>query len=123
MPRINRTAADAIRKHCMAKPGATLDHPWGEDVFKVGGKAFVFTRLGAEPLGVTVKADPARVLMLREVYPGAITSPGYLDRSRWNAVAVDGRIPLDEVLGFIDESYQDVLKGLPKRVRDQLTIQ
>jgi predicted DNA-binding protein (MmcQ/YjbR family) len=112
-------SAVAIRRHCMAKPGVALDHPWGEDVFKVGGKAFVFTRLDNQPLRVTVKCDPARVPMLRAVYPGAITPPGYLDKSRWNAVAVD-EVPLDEVLGFIDESYAEVVKGLPKRLRVEL---
>ena len=50
---------------------------------------------------------------------GRFTAPGYLDKSRWNSVAVD-EVPFDEVLAFIDESYEEVLKGLTKRVREQL---
>jgi hypothetical protein len=29
----------ALWNHCSAKPDAVEDHPWGETVFKIGGKA------------------------------------------------------------------------------------
>jgi predicted DNA-binding protein (MmcQ/YjbR family) len=59
------------------------------------------------------------VPMLRAAYPGPITPPGYLDKSRWNTVAVD-EVPFDEALGFTDESYAEVVRGLPKRLRTEL---
>jgi hypothetical protein len=31
-----------LLKYALARPGATLAHPWGENVAKVGGKVFVF---------------------------------------------------------------------------------
>ncbi len=54
---MSRSAAyfDAIQAHCLTKPGAVLDHPWGEFAFKVGGKMFVVTGDGS-PLRLTVKA-------------------------------------------------------------------
>jgi hypothetical protein len=32
----------ALFEHASAKPDAVLDHPWGDTVFKVRGKIFVF---------------------------------------------------------------------------------
>ena len=32
----------ALKKYAAAKPGAWEDHPWGETVYKVAKKVFVF---------------------------------------------------------------------------------
>src|SRR4051812_41863397 len=45
-----RIAAAAARY-----PGASLDHPWGEEVYKVGGKVFIFLGADADNLGLSVK--------------------------------------------------------------------
>ena len=37
-----RDAFKALRKVAKAYPGAWEDHPWGETVYKVGKKVFVF---------------------------------------------------------------------------------
>ena len=36
-------------------PEAKLDHPWGEDVFKVGRKVFVFFGVPGDDFGLSVK--------------------------------------------------------------------
>jgi predicted DNA-binding protein (MmcQ/YjbR family) len=41
----------------------------------------------------------------------------------WNTIEVDGSIPGDEMLEMIDHSYDQVVKGLPKRDRDALRAQ
>lgn len=119
--RLAEALRDAIRDRCASLPGTTLDHPWGpeEEVFKVGGKAFAFLSAGDPPLKVALKCDPNRVPGLRAIHPG-ITVPRYLDKNHWNSVALDERIPRDEVLELVDHSYDMVVARLPRRLRDGL---
>ncbi|MEM6286132.1 MAG: MmcQ/YjbR family DNA-binding protein [Bacteroidota bacterium] len=48
---------DTLRDHCLAKPGATEDLPFGPDVlvFKVAGKMFAMTNLERMPLAVGMR--------------------------------------------------------------------
>ena len=49
-----------VYDYCKAKPMAVEDHPWGETVFKLGGKVFAF--LGHHDRGgVTVKVTPDQI--------------------------------------------------------------
>ncbi len=96
------------------KPGAVEDHPWGETVFKVGGKIFIF--LGCPPgRSVTVKArteDLDGLLQLSNVQPAA-----YIGRYGWVRVAVDDDASLGLALDLLDQSYEQVRSKLPKRAR------
>jgi predicted DNA-binding protein (MmcQ/YjbR family) len=57
--------------------------------------------------------------MLRETYP-AVT-PGYhLNKQHWNTVVVDGSVPESELREWIEHSYDLVVKGLPKKDRQEL---
>jgi predicted DNA-binding protein (MmcQ/YjbR family) len=101
---VSRSAAyfDAIRAHCLAKPGAVLDHPWGEFAFKVGGKMFVVTGDGS-PLRLTVKArleDQAALC----THP-AIEPASYVGRFGWVTVTVRNKETLRLALDLVDASY------------------
>ena len=48
-------ALKALMKHAAAKPGAWEDHPWGETVYKIGKKVFVFLGKGEESYGMSCK--------------------------------------------------------------------
>ena len=37
-----KSAKARLLEYALAKPDATLEHPWGENVAKVRGKVFVF---------------------------------------------------------------------------------
>ena len=51
---------DELREWCAGFPGAEETFPFNPEtsVFKVGGKMFALSALGAETLKVSVKCDP-----------------------------------------------------------------
>lgn len=107
--------------HCLAKPGATDGYPFGPGalVMKVGGKMFALIGDDADPLTISLKCEPALAVALREAYP-AVEAGYHLNKRHWNTVTVDGTLPDDEVLGWVDDSYDLVVDGLPRRVRQAL---
>ncbi|MEU1971105.1 MmcQ/YjbR family DNA-binding protein [Microbacterium sp. NPDC019599] len=113
---------DDIHAYCAAKPGAWIDEPWeGDIVFKVGpgdrGKIFVFYGDGSS---IGVKAaktrDEADEWLIR--YPDDARVSAYIGRSGWNTLRTGGGIPDDELCEAIDTSYELVLAGLPRKLRD-----
>lgn len=110
-----------IRAHCLAKPGAWADNPWGHEhpVIKVGpggaGKIFAFLAAGSVGVKGGVTREVADEWLHR--YPGDATVMAYIGRSGWNDLAFDGAIPDDELLEAVDESYRMVVAKLPRRHR------
>ncbi|MDQ4059370.1 MAG: MmcQ/YjbR family DNA-binding protein [Actinomycetota bacterium] len=107
-----------LRAHCLAKAGVEESYPFGPGtlVMKVAGKVFVIIGEDDEPLTVSLKCEPEIAIVLRERYP-AVT-PGYhLNKRHWNTVALDGSVPEHEVVDWIDDSFDLVVEGLPRRVR------
>jgi predicted DNA-binding protein (MmcQ/YjbR family) len=114
--------AAALRRACLAMPGATETFPFGPEnsVFKVAGKVFAITRLGSEPpLRISLKCEPGLAEQLRAGHP-AIT-PGYhLNKRHWNTVVLDGSVPEPMVRDMIEDSYDLIVAKLPKRTRQAL---
>lgn len=108
---------DSIREYCLSKKGTVKeDMPFGDDVlvFRVDSKIFLLMRLMERPLTINLKCDPERAIELRERYTSVI--PGYhMNKKYWNTVILDGKVPNNEVLAMIDHSYDEVLKGTPKK--------
>jgi predicted DNA-binding protein (MmcQ/YjbR family) len=95
----------AIRDFAASLPDAWVDHPWGDTVYKVGKKIFIF-------LG-DVDDDGGRIgVKLREAHEEAmafewVTPSGYgLDRGGWVSCTIPRDAPLEMVLGWIEESYR-----------------
>ena len=113
---------EEIREDCLAKSGVTEGFPFGEGVlvFKVMGKMFLLTSLDSQPLRVNLKMNPEWVEEYRDKYPDI--QPGYhMNKKLWNSVYFDtGSIPQKELLWMINHSYEEVVKGLPKKVQLQL---
>jgi predicted DNA-binding protein (MmcQ/YjbR family) len=114
--------AAALRKACLAMPGATETFPFGPEnsVFKVAGKIFAISPLeSSPPLHVSLKCEPGLAEQLRAGHP-AIT-PGYhLDKRHWNTVVLDGSVPDAMVRDMIEDSYDLIVAKLPRRTREAL---
>jgi predicted DNA-binding protein (MmcQ/YjbR family) len=112
---------DQLRGYCLDKPGAVDEYPFGPDalVIKVLGKMFALIAEDAEPVRISLKCDPELAVVLRDNYD-AVT-PGYhLNKRHWNTVIDDGSVTDDELRDWIDDSYDLVVAGLPRKDRDTL---
>src|SRR5688500_7525605 len=106
-----------LRTFCLSKRAVIEDFPFGEEVavYKVEGKVFALLPV-APPTSISLKCDPTLAGILRETY-AAVTPGWHLNKKHWNTVKVDGSIPDGEILEMIDHSYEQVVKGLPKKVQ------
>jgi len=106
---------DELCQYFESKPAARRDMPFGPDalVYKVLNKMFALVAWQADPLRISLKADPIDAVILRKQY-SAIT-PGYhMNKKHWNTVTLDGSIPDEELIKMIDESYALVVQGMSR---------
>ena len=107
---------DALRAHCLGKPGAWPDEPWeGDTVAKVGDKIFAF--LGAEAVGVKCGRSRDEADEWLDRYPDDASVMAYIGRYGWNTLRLDGAIPDEELREAVDASYETVVAKLPKSRR------
>jgi predicted DNA-binding protein (MmcQ/YjbR family) len=110
-----------LRDHCLSLTGAEETFPFGPEtsVFKVGGKMFALSQLGAASLRVSLKCEPSLAEALREAHPAVL--PGYhLNKRHWNTVILDGSIADDAIRDMIEDSYDLVVSKLPRARRRAL---
>jgi len=112
-----------IREYCLSKPFVTESTPFDEVtlVFKVAGKMFALLPLDELDLSVNLKCDPEKAIALREHYP-SVKAGYHMNKNHWNTVFIDGTIEKTMILGWIDESYQLVLRSLPRKTRQSLGL-
>jgi predicted DNA-binding protein (MmcQ/YjbR family) len=106
---------EQLRRHCLAKPGATESFPFGDEVsvFKVGNRIFAISALDGSPLEVSLKCDPDLAAALRARHEAV--RPGYhLNKRHWNTVTLDGSLPPEEIEAMIDDSFDLVVAKLPR---------
>lgn len=113
---------EELREYCLAKSGVSECLPFDEVtlVFKVADKMFLLTSLDGD-FSINLKNTPEKVIELQEQHTAVI--PGYhMNKKYWITVLVDGTIPDRLIYGWIDESYLEVVKKLPKKKRDELQL-
>lgn len=101
--------------------GVVEEQPFGPDVdvLKVGGKIFAILSPESSPESISLKCEPGYALELRHEYPAVV--PGYhLNKRHWNTVHLDGSVPDEVLLQLVTHSYDRVVAGLPKTVRETL---
>jgi predicted DNA-binding protein (MmcQ/YjbR family) len=108
---------EEMLRHCLAKPAAWTDNPWGHEhpVMKVHDKIFAF--IGAGQVGVKGGATRELADEWLARYPEDVSVMRYIGRSGWNNLDFGGAIADDELLEAVDESYALVVGKLAKRHR------
>jgi len=113
-------------------PGATLTHPFGDDVnvYKVGiatanqdgggrhagGKLFALIGLWGEPGIITLKVEPEVGAAL--IAEHAAIEPGYhMNKRHWISVTLDGSVPDAMLRELVEDSYDLVVSTLTARQR------
>ncbi|WP_242202103.1 MmcQ/YjbR family DNA-binding protein [Aestuariivivens insulae] len=116
---------EQLRHYCLNKKAVTEAFPFDEDtlVFKVLGKMFVIAPLRQWEKGeasITLKCDPDYTIELREQYETVYAGP-YVSNKHWNTIAIyKGELQPQFILDLIDHSYNMVIKGMTKKLRDTL---
>ncbi len=112
---------EELRLYCLAKPGTTEGLPFGPDVLvlKVMGKMFALIPLEDDDIKINLKCDPEMAIALREKY-SSVKEGYHMNKKLWNTVTVDGSFATSELRSWIDNSYDLVVAGLPKKLREEL---
>jgi predicted DNA-binding protein (MmcQ/YjbR family) len=112
---------EALCQYLENKPGTRRDMPFGADalVFKVLDKMFALVAWQADPLRISLKADPVDAVILRKLYDAV--NPGYhLNKKHWITVTLDGSVPDDELRLMMDDSYELVVAGMTRTEKAKL---
>lgn len=113
--------ADEARNHILAMTGVTEQAPFGREVlvYKMGGKMFATLGMDDEMARMNLKCDPTRAVELREEHEGIL--PGYhMNKKHWNTLVLDGSLQGSLVVELIERSYEFVVAGLSRTVREEL---
>jgi predicted DNA-binding protein (MmcQ/YjbR family) len=113
---------DEIIHHCASLKAATDHFPFDNRtlVFKVQGKMFALMDI-ENPETINLKCDPEKAIELRERYDGI--QPGYhMNKKHWNSVYLNGSVDDNLIKELIVNSYDLVVKSLPKKLRYELEV-
>jgi len=112
---------DQLKNYCIVKKGVEECFPFDEEtlVFKVMGKMFLLVGIDSKPVEFNVKCDPELAIQIREKYD--CVQPGFhMSKTHWNTVVCDGSVPKKTLKEWIDHSYDEVVKGLTKKLKAEL---
>ncbi|MFK7833629.1 MAG: MmcQ/YjbR family DNA-binding protein [Winogradskyella sp.] len=114
-----------FRNYCLSKKKVTEHFPFDNDtlVFKVLGKMFALASLKKWEAGdgfINLKCDVDYAQQLRAEY-ASIKEGYHMHKQQWNSVYIHtGELSPKLITELIDHSYDMVVKGLPKKLRDSL---
>jgi predicted DNA-binding protein (MmcQ/YjbR family) len=113
------------RNACLTLPGTTVDQPFGPetDAYRIHGKIFALLMQVprvSEHVIVNLKAEPDEVALLVAAHD--IVRPGYhMNKRHWITVELSPAGDLHLVGELIEDSYDNVVAGLPARLRSSLS--
>ena len=121
---------DWLEKYLLAFPGAEHDYKieWQWDRYMIRGKLFaaICSPDGMKDASynghtlINLKCDPRMAEIYRAGYPEVL--PGfYCDKRNWNAVLLDGDLPDDLLKEMCRQSYELILRKLPKYMQKEIT--
>lgn len=114
---------ETLREYCLQKKEVTEDFPFDENVlaFRVAKKIFALTDINSKPLEVNLKCNPEKAIELREEF-SSITPGFHMNKKMWNTVICDGSLSDKLIFELVNHSYDEVIKGLPKKEQKRFLI-
>ena len=112
---------EELRDYCLSLKGTSDEFPFDDVtlVLKVQGKMFALIPLDNPERQISLKCDPERAISLREQYD-AIVPAWHFNKKHWNTVLIDPTISQKFLCELINHSYELVIAGLPKKLKDEL---
>ena len=110
-----------LRDYCLSLKGTTEHFPFDEFslVMKVQGKMFALLPLDNPETQIALKCDPERAIQLRDEF-SSITAAYHFNKKHWNSVRIDPSISAKFMQELIQHSYDLVVAGLPKKLKEEL---
>jgi predicted DNA-binding protein (MmcQ/YjbR family) len=112
---------EELRDYCLGLKGTTEEFPFDDVtlVLKVQGKMFALIPLDNPETQISLKCDPERAITLREEHE-AIVPAWHFNKKHWNTVKIEPSLPKPLLIELINHSYELVVAGLPKKLREEL---
>lgn len=111
---------ETYRDFCLSQPKATESFPFDDKtiVFKLMEK--IFTLASILPFeSLNVKCEPSKAVTLRACYASVV--PGYhMNKKHWNTLYINRELTDDQIFGWIKDSYDLILKNLPRKLQNEL---
>lgn len=124
---------EQLREYCISKKGVTEHFPFDNDtlVFKVMNKMFILIPLDRWENGhelCVIKLDPEKALEFRDSYEGILggfqqgrqPDAKYVNTKHWNTIENHKDVSPKILAELIDHSYNLVIKGLTKKLKEEL---
>jgi predicted DNA-binding protein (MmcQ/YjbR family) len=110
---------EELYEFCISLKGAAGNFPFDDVslVIKVEGKMFALIPLDEPELQITLKCDPGKSVELRENY-SCVESAYHFNKKYWHTIYLNREMKDEEVKGWIRHSVDEVMKKLPKHVRN-----
>ncbi len=116
----------AIEEYCMSQAGAYETRPFGKYpiCYRVMGKIFAQLNPEEKFFKLTLKCDPEKANLYRQLYPGIIVR-GYhcppVQQPYWNTIDLDLFNDIDLLFQMVDEAYDAVVDKFSKKAKMQLS--
>lgn len=115
-----------LKEICLSLAASSSDFPFDfeTEVFRVQGKIFALSGISASGVAgqvftVNLKCDPQLAVELRREFPDIV--PGFhMNKTHWNTIYVNRALPDERVRWLISHSWEMVVRGLPRKIRDNL---
>jgi predicted DNA-binding protein (MmcQ/YjbR family) len=116
----------SLLDHCLSKPGAYIDYPFGDIpvCVKVGKRLFAQVYPNDGDLKITLNCDMMSGEFFRSMYPGTVVR-GYHCPPQlapyFNTIYINGIVPEAELKMMIDLSYTTVFNKLTRKAQCEIS--
>lgn len=106
---------EVLKRYLFNLPEARLEFPQGPDtlVYKIMGKPFAYISWQSDPIFVSLRCNPQKVIELRNQFPGVM--PGsHGNRSEFNSLYLNNKYISDDLfMELVDDAYHQTIAELP----------